>query len=82
MAEIIDGRFKKREEVVLMKNKRLVLKLGKTVNMGNYENVRIDIEVGGDIGEAEFASAIEDLSDEAFELLEQQVATATTKWNE
>jgi len=80
MAQIITNRFKeKKEGVVVMKNKRIVLKLGKTINLGNYGSLRVDIEVGGDIGDVEFASAIEDLSDEANEILSQQCAIAISK---
>ena len=68
-----------KEEEGIMKNKRIGIKLGKTVNMGNYESLRIDIELSGEIGDKEFSKVIEDLSDEGNELLEREIEIAITK---
>jgi len=34
-----------------LRNKRIEVKIGRTLNMGNYESKRIDIGVSGDIDE-------------------------------
>ena len=65
-----------------MKNKRLGITLGKTTNVGNYESVKVEISVSGDIGGSVFADVIEKLSDEGHELLEFETKKAVHKHHE
>jgi len=34
---------------MFLKNRRIEVNVGRTVNLGNYESERIDISLGGDI---------------------------------
>jgi len=62
-----------------MENKRLGIMIGKTINVGNYESVRVDIQLSGDIGNREFTDEVEELSDQAHELLNREAAIAVTR---
>jgi len=74
--------YKPPEEIIQMENKRIKLSLGKTINVGNYESIRVDLDLSGEIGDSEFADAIEDLSDECHELLKHEIEVAITKHHE
>ena len=37
-----------------LKNRRIEVKVGRTINLGNYESKRIDIGVSGDIKDDDF----------------------------
>ncbi len=65
-----------------MENKRLGLTIGKTINVGNYESLRVDVTVSGDIGNKEFCDEVEDLSNEAHALLNCEAKVAISKHHE
>ena len=53
-----------------MKDRRIEVKVGKTVNLGNYESERIDIALGGTIENDEDVNVV---YDEVFELLNDEL---------
>ncbi len=53
-----------------MKDRRIEVKVGKTVNLGNYESERIDIALGGTIENDEDVNVV---YDEVFELLNSEL---------
>ena len=56
----------------MLTNRRVDVKIGRTINTGNYESERIDISLGGDIGEKD---SIEKSIEAIYNLLEEQIAT-------
>jgi len=64
-----------------MENKRLGISLGVTINVGNYESLRVEVSLSGDIGNYEFSDKIEELSNEAHELLKREKSIALTKYH-
>lgn len=53
-----------------MKDRRIEVKVGKTINLGNYESERIDIALGGTIENDEDVNVV---YDEVFELLSDEL---------
>jgi len=49
-----------------LSNKRIEVNLGRTVNLGNYESLRIDVSLGGDIPDGE---GVSDNVDDIYSLL-------------
>jgi hypothetical protein len=41
---------------MLMDNRKIEVKVGRTINLGNYESERIDVSLGGRLAEGESAS--------------------------
>lgn len=67
-------------EVIQMENKRVGITLGKTINVGNYESVRVDITLSGDIDDRmDFGDVVEELSGEGHILLEREAKIAVSK---
>ena len=65
-----------------MKNKRINLKLGKITNIGDYENVKVDIELSGDIGDKDFADEMKRLSMEGHKILRREINIITSEYME
>jgi len=49
-----------------LSNRRIEVNLGRTVNLGNYESLRIDVSLGGDIPDNE---GVSDNVDDIYSLL-------------
>ena len=54
----------------MLTNRRIDVKIGRTINTGNYESERIDISLGGDIEESDI---LENSIKEIYDLLEIQI---------
>lgn len=57
-----------------MKNVRLKVNLGGTINIGNFENVKVDVGLDADIPDD---SNINEKYDEIFQMLEEQIQSFT-----
>jgi len=57
-----------------MKDRRVEVKIGKTINIGNYESERIDISLGGTINDDDDPITI---YNEVFELLNTELDKRT-----
>ena len=53
-----------------MKNRKIEVALGRTVNTGNYESLKIHVSLAGDIGDA---VSLDHAYDEAFEVVEKEL---------
>ena len=54
----------------MLTNRRIDVKMGRTINTGNNESERIDISLGGDIEESDI---LENSIKEIYDLLEIQI---------
>jgi len=57
-----------------MKNVHLKVNIGGTINIGNYENVKVDVGLDADIPDD---SNINEKYDEIFQMLEEQIQSFT-----
>ena len=57
-----------------MRDRRIEVKVGKTINIGNYESERVDISLGGTIEDDENLIVV---YDEVFEMLNNELNKRT-----
>ena len=55
---------------MVLTNRRIEMKVGRTINLGNYESERIDISLGGTIEDSDDEGLV---YDEIFEMLNNEL---------